>query len=233
MLFEYHTNDILFETFLYPYFQKETIVKVMANDDRVINYFLHYLNQCCNEIHRFLNLINIIENCKGDTKKFFNALLKNDKRPIHFEVKELFNYDKKHIELELDEKSKKVFLKRDNKILTSVSIEHSKSKKTLLEFARGLLALKFEISLPEFTKESYINNEKDIIIYNTKNYFADLCLNLIRYAYQDAQGKFPAENDSRLLVDDKIFYKHFKIFEDNMKDYFAYFQSLHDKNNSK
>lgn len=229
IFFEYNKNDILFETFLYPYFQKETMVKIMANDYRLINYILHYLNQCCNEIYRFLDLIKIIENSRGDTKKFFSELFKNDKRPLHFELMQLFDKehsDKEHIEFKLDEKSKKVFLKKDNRIITRVFIEQNKGKEASLELARGLLKMKLEIGLPEFTKESYINNEKDIIIYNTKNYFADLCLNLIRYAYQDARGKFPAEDNLRILVDDKIFFKHFKTFENNMKDYFAYFQRL-------
>jgi hypothetical protein len=233
ILFEHHKNDILFETFLYHYFQKDTIVKIMKNDDRVFSYVLHYLNQCCNEIYLFLNIMKIIENSRGDPQKLFTELFRSDKRPIHFEIKELFNYDKGHIEFKLDEKSKKVFIKRGNRIITRVSIEQNPSEETSLELAKGLLKMKLNIGLPEVTKESYVNDEKDILIYNAKNHFADLCLNLIRYAYQDVQGRFPTEDNFRLFVDDKIFFKHFKTFENNMKDYFAYFQSLHDKNNSK
>lgn len=168
---KYYSTNALFEIFLYPYFDKETILSINS-PDFIIEIF-RYLHDCCKEIDNMLSLLNNNMRQIPILKELFswNKIPGEDNMKLMASLEQIFNLkgeaqpDIKKIDngmaIQVTTQNTCFFVKLDlqrRKVVATVSDAKDSSGNRQYEYDYVQLNKDFKISLTKTAEESLVDD---------------------------------------------------------------------------
>ena len=249
-IIKHHGDDPFFRIFLYPYFEKETLITLKF--DHIKDEMYNYLNSCCRSLKSLFQRLNSIEENKGiySWMETWDALPKYTKEDDELErfisiLKDRFNLKWLDLDVKIEKADENTITISKNNNVLYLTLNKSKTKailfyqnKNLYEYVTRSLDEKHpdqDLLIEDFeakTVEQAIKDEEEEISIEIYENVGNLSISLLKYCnrrYQFTNAERGRIEDITNLAKDPKFMQVLESAEEKYNKYFLTFKELNRK----